>query len=153
MSNLGVFIGFCKSKNYNAYMSETCRKGDYGQMMIIAEAAKRGYGVLVPLSNNIPYDMVVDRHGKLERVQCKYTESQGDLIKVRARSCSEWVHYKYKPTDIDWLITYDKTTDACYFVPSLMLGPDGRSGFNLRLKPTKNNQAKNVLWAKNFTKW
>jgi hypothetical protein len=45
---------------------------------------------------------------------------------------------------------YHKPTDLVYYIPSKYLGSEGRTGFNLRLKNSKNNQLKGILWAKDF---
>lgn len=127
--------------------------GDLGEAMVVAEAAKRGYKVAVPLGEDWRYDLIVLRRGKLERVQCKYTKSDGKVVTVRCRSINNWNEIRYNQNDIDWLAVYDQTTNKCYFVPASMLGENGRSQMNLRLKPTGNKQSKYILWAKDFTEW
>lgn len=119
----------------------------------MAEAIKRGYKVAIPFGEDWRYDLIVLRNGKLERVQCKYTESNGKVVVVRCRSLNNWSKIKYKSTDIDWLAVYDKTTDKCYFVPASMLGILGRAQINLRITPTGNKQIKLILWAKDFLEW
>lgn len=120
--------------------------------MIIAEATKRGYKVAVPLGEDWRYDLIVLRKGKLERVQCKYTKSDGKIVIVRCRNLNNWNEIRYTSKDIDWMAVYDETTNKCYFVPASMLG-QGRTTFNLRLTPAKNNQKKLTWLAKDFIKW
>lgn len=133
-------------------MGKTCEKGITAEMIIAAEAVKRGYKVAFPFGHDWKYDLIVERNGKLERIQCKYTQSKNGVVAIRCASMSEWVHYKYKESDIDWIAAYDTQTDKCYFIPSSMLG-EGRSLINLRLSPTKNNQDKGILWAKDYLEW
>ena len=133
-------------------MGDTKTKGDLGVGIVIAESLKRGHKVALPMGENWPFDIIVQRHGKLERVQCKYTESDGEVIEVRCRSTSEWVQYKYTADMIDWIACYDKTTDRCYFVPATLLG-DGKSMLHLRLVPSKNGQTKHVRMAEDFLNW
>lgn len=128
-------------------------QGSIGESMVMAEALRRGYKVALPFGEDWKYDLIVVRNGKLERVQCKYTESDGDVIHVRCRSLNNWNEIRYTSTDIEWLAVYDKTTDKCYFIPSAMLGTLGRAQMNLRLSPTGNKQIKLVLWAKDFLEW
>ncbi len=128
-------------------------QGSMGEAMVIAEAMKRGYKVALPFGEDWRYDLIVLRNGKLERVQCKYTKSDGKRIIVRCRSLNNWSEIRYKSTDIEWLAVYDQTTDKCYFVPSSMLGNLGRTQMNLRIEPTSNKQIKLILWAKDFTEW
>ena len=134
-------------------MAETKHKGDLAEAIIIAECIKRGYKVALPLGEDWRFDLIVLRHGNLERVQCKYTESDGNVIVVMCRSANNWGTIKYTSDDIDWIAVYDKTTDQCYFISSDFLGKIGRSMIKLRLTKPKNNQIKKVIWARDFTDW
>ena len=66
-------------------MAETKRKGQVAELAVMALAIARGYRVSIPFCEDTPYDLVVERHGKLERVQCKYTESDGRVVVVKCR--------------------------------------------------------------------
>ena len=131
-------------------MAETKSKGDLAEAIIMADVLRRGYKVALPLGEDWRFDLIVQRNGKLERLQCKYTESNGQLIKADCRSTNNWSTIKYTTKDIDWLVVYDKTTDKCYYLPSKLLGK-GKAALNLRLAPPKNNQKKDIRWAKDYT--
>ena len=131
-------------------MAITKDKGDLGEGVILADILKRGYKVAIPIGENWNYDLIVLRCGKLERVQCKYTESSNGVVKVACRSCNNWSVKKYLCSDIDWIACYDKTEDKIYYIPSNLLG-NGRNTISLRLAPSKNNQNKKILFAKDFT--
>jgi hypothetical protein len=128
-------------------------QGDLGEAMIMAEVMKRGYKVALPVGEDWRYDMIVLRKGKLERIQCKFTKSKGDIVTVRCRSLNNWNEIRYCDKDIDWLAVYDQTTDQCYFINASMLGKLGRATISLRLTPTKNKQKKLILWAKDYVEW
>ncbi len=134
-------------------MAETKNKGDIAEAIVIAESLKRGYKVALPFGEDWRFDLIVLRHNNLERVQCKYTESDGNVIIVMCRSANNWSTIKYTSDDIDWIAVYDKTTNQCYFIPSNILGKVGRSMIKLRLTRPKNNQVKNIFWARDFTDW
>lgn len=133
-------------------MAITKTKGDLGEAMTIAEAMKRGYKVAIPVGEDWRYDLIVLRNGSLDRVQCKYTESNGEVISVKCRSTNGHSTIKYSSQDIDWLVVYDKTTDRCYFIPSVFLG-NGRAEITLRVVPGKNGQTKGVNLASDFLVW
>jgi len=133
-------------------MAETKRKGDIGEAMIVADALRRGYKVALPVGEDWRYDLIVLRKGVLERVQCKYTESNGEIVEVRCRAMNGRCTFRYSSTSVDWIAVYDKTTDKCYYVPSSLLGA-GRATVWLRLTLPRNNQAKRILWAKEFVDW
>jgi len=127
------------------------QKGDLGVSRVIHEALKLGLSISIPFSENQRYDLIIDRNGTLERVQVK-TTSSGEVLKVVCESKAERCNYRYTQDDFEWLVTYDLTTDKCYYIPSSMLG-EGRRTIQLRLAPPKNNQSKGILWAKDFMSW
>lgn len=129
-------------------MTKTTEKGDYGVAMVIADVKKRGYKIALPMGEDWPFDLIVQRDNKLERIQCKYTESDGAVIKAKCGSTSGYVNYKYTAEHIDWIAVYDKTTDKCYYIDAHELG-EGKNHMFLRLTPTKSGRVK-VTWAKDY---
>jgi hypothetical protein len=97
----------------------------------------------------------VCRTEKLERVQCKYTRSNGVFINVQCRSHS-LTRGKVKTTKhyteqtIDWRAVYDATTGRCYYLPAAELGATGKWDLRLRLRPTLNSQLRRVRFAANY---
>ena len=61
-------------------------QGSIGEVMVMAEAIRRGYKVALPFGEDWRYDLIVVRNGRLERVQCKYTKSDGRVVTVRCAS-------------------------------------------------------------------
>ena len=107
-----------------------------------------------PYGEDCDYDLVIDRGDALERVQVKYTESDGRVIAVRCRSHSltggRVRHTKhYTAETIDWLAVYDLTSDRCYYVPAAFLGT-GRDLLHLRLDAARNGQVRGVHMAADF---
>jgi hypothetical protein len=45
--------------------------GDVSQLMVAAELASRGFNVLVPIGDRMPYDLLVDNHGRYCRIQVR----------------------------------------------------------------------------------
>ncbi|HSJ34120.1 MAG TPA: group I intron-associated PD-(D/E)XK endonuclease [Acidimicrobiia bacterium] len=131
-------------------MGITTLKGEIGEAMVIADLRKRGFGVAIPFGHDVPFDVILYRKdtGALERVQVKYTESDGKVIIARNQSNSDWVQYAYTADLVDWLAIYDATTDRCYYVPSSEF--DGMHRMSLRLIPTANGQRRLIRWARDF---
>jgi hypothetical protein len=129
-------------------------KGDLAELMVAADLMRRGYKVAFPYGEDWDYDLIVSRHGKLERVQVKYARSDGKVVVVRCRSHS-LTNGKVRQTKrytarlVDWLAVYDPTTKACYYVPAAALG-EGRSMLHLRLKPPRNNQVSRIRSATDY---
>jgi hypothetical protein len=131
-------------------MGSTSTKGNLGVAKVLADVVGRGFRVALPLGDDAPFDLIVIReNSKLERVQCKYTQSNGKFIVVRCASHSAWVNYKYTADLIDWLAVYDQTTNRCYYVPATLLGA-GKQMLHLRLVPGANNQRQGVRLASDF---
>ena len=135
-------------------MAPLKQKGDVAELAVALDLRRRGYKLLIPYGEDCNYDLVVDRGDRLERVQVKYTASDGCVVRVRCRSHSltngKVKHTKYYTAEmIDWLAVYDATTDTCYYVPAALLGT-GRAELALRLTPARNNQRVGIRDAADF---
>jgi Holliday junction resolvase-like predicted endonuclease len=131
-------------------------KGDLAELMVAADLLRRGYKVALPYGEDWDYDLILRRGETLERVQVKYTKSNGNVIVVQCYSQSLTngkvrAIKRYTSRTIDWLAVYDRTTDCCYYVPSAELG-DGRSMLSLRVAPALNNQQRRIRPAAKYSK-
>jgi hypothetical protein len=63
-------------------------KGDLAELMVATDLLRRGYKVALPYGEDWDYDLILCRGEELERVQVKYTESDGSVIVVQCRSHS-----------------------------------------------------------------
>lgn len=129
-------------------------KGDLAELMVASDLRRRGYKVAIPYGEDWDYDLVIERQGRLERVQVKHTESDGRVIAVKC--CSHSLTggrirqtKRYTAAIIDWLAVYDRTTDRCYYIPARELG-DGRRELRLRVSPARNNQRTKIRLAADY---
>ncbi len=131
-------------------MGITTAKGEVGEAIILADLQRQGHGVAIPFGHDLPYDLIVVRkeNGALEKVQCKYTTSNGRVVVARVMSNSAWVTHRYTKEEVDWIAVYDATTDRCFYVPSSVW--DGQVAVSLRLVPTINGQNKGIRLAEDF---
>lgn len=129
-------------------ISQTKFKGSIGEHEVCVNLLKRGYNVSIPIGDNLPYNLIVDRKGNLEKIQVKYTKSNGDVITCRCSSNNGRRSRAYTKKDIDWLAIYDATTDNCYYIKSKYLKLDS---IKLRTTKPKNNQTKKIRFAWNYT--
>jgi hypothetical protein len=135
-------------------MATTKTKGDLAELMVAADLRRKGYRVAFPYGEDWDYDLIFDHDGNLERVQVKYTESDGSVLVVRCRSHSltngkvRQVK-RYTAAMIDWLAVYDRTSDRCYDVPAAELGA-GRDIMHLRLRPPLNGQRAGINFADDY---
>jgi hypothetical protein len=134
-------------------MAPLKQKGDLAELMVAADLRRRGYRICIPFGEDCDYDLVVDRHGKLERVQVKYATSDGSTVVVRCRSHSLTngrvrATKHYTADTVDWIAVWESTSGVTYYVPSSVF--DGFSMLHLRTAPTRNNQSRKIRHATDF---
>jgi hypothetical protein len=136
-------------------MASLKKKGDLAELQVAADLVARGCELSIPFGEDSSYDLIADYEGRLHRVQVKYAQSDGRVIFVKCFSHSLTAGRirstkHYTPAMVDWIATYDLTTDRCYYVPSWMLGAEGRSSMYLRLVPSLNGQSRRIRFAKDY---
>ncbi|MDX6486671.1 MAG: hypothetical protein QOF43_1824 [Gaiellaceae bacterium] len=117
---------------------------------IIYQCVRLGIGVSRPLDDE-RYDLILDLHPQLIRVQCKWAVQHGDVVVVRLysnrRGPSGMITKRYSSSEVDAFAAYCESTDRCYYLPcSFARFREVR----FRLGPTKNNQSARVRWAKDY---
>lgn len=68
---------------------DTKLKGDIAEQAAVFQALKRGWGVLKPVGDRLPYDLVSDVDGVLIKVQVKYAwfdEPSGNYVADNRRT-------------------------------------------------------------------
>jgi hypothetical protein len=132
-------------------MLSTDQKGAVAELAIARQAAELGIGVWAAYTVE-RYDLIFDLRPELMRVQCKWASRSGDVVVVRCyssrRNRDGLLRTLYSADQIDAFAAYCADTDRCYFLPLTEFA--GRSAIQLRLAPTRNNQAAGVNWAKDF---
>jgi hypothetical protein len=129
--------------------------GDTAELAVALDLRRRGYRVAFPYGEDCDYDLVLDRNGRLERVQVKYTRSDGNVIVVRCRSQSLTngkvrATKRYTVETIEWLAVYDATSACCFYVPSAELA-HGRAELRLRVTAARNGQRRGIREAARYT--
>jgi hypothetical protein len=132
-------------------MLTTNQKGLIAETAIIHECAKLGVPVARPLDDQ-KYDLILDLADGLLRVQCKWAAQIGDVIVIPCRTCRRaragLVHRQYRAGEIDAIAGYCPDTDMSYLLPTDLSVE--RAAVQLRLTPTRNNQAEGVRWARDY---
>ena len=117
-------------------MRLTQRKGDTAVAQAIATFTRLGYDVLIPLTESLPYDLVVDTGKELKRVQVRFTSGgEVDLRRIHSNS-KGYVIKKMKEGSYDWLYILNKDKEE-YLIKQCL--------FNRRsIKPTYVNMIKKI---------
>ena len=117
-------------------------KGRAGLSMAIAYFGSNGYCVNIPLNDTQWYDLVIEKDGIFQTVQCKATGSADGKIDFRSTGGTNGgVYDNLKNHPIDFLFCLNKD-GIMYCIP----GKDipNTKGITLRTEPNKNNQGFNT---------
>ena len=78
-------------------MEHPKRVGDRSTLAVMLALSERGYDIAVPFGENTRYDLIIDDHTRLYRVQCKTGRLRGGAIEFPTAS-SYYHHPNEKPT-------------------------------------------------------
>jgi hypothetical protein len=102
---------------------DTKLKGDLAEQAAVLQALKRGWGVLRPVGDRLPYDLVFDVDGSLVRIQVKYAwldNRTGNYVVDNRRTKTnrrEMVREVYTTADFDFALAYVDDFDVFYVFP------------------------------------
>lgn len=102
---------------------DTKLKGDIAEQAAVLHALKHGWGVLKPVGDRLPYDLVFDVEGTLIKIQVKYAwldEPSGNYVVDNRRTKTNrrlMVRDAYKQSDFDFALVYVETLDLFYIFP------------------------------------
>lgn len=110
-------------------MRTTQRKGDVAVATAIASFTRYGYDVSIPLTESAAYDLVVDDHGNMRRVQVRYSSTKEvELRRIHSNS-QGYVIKKTKKHAYDWLYVLDSAGHEFLYKQCL----DGRRSLSVSL--------------------
>lgn len=125
-------------------------KGTISEQFIIAHILSLGYGVSVPVGDNLRYDLIVDDGISLHRVQSRTGRYQNGCVIAEtfsSRLNSKFMYKKkFNKTDIDYFAIYYENT--VYVIPISEVADT--TVVTLRIEPTKSGQEKGIRWAKDY---
>jgi hypothetical protein len=133
------------------YVHHTKEKGDLGVLKAQLDLFEQGFLILNPVTEHAPFDLVVYKDWRFQRVQVKYKSvDKSGSITVHFRSCwadKNGTHMRQTDKDeIDLYCIYCPDTDECYY-----LDPKNYNrSVTLRVEMPRNNQAKNIKLAVDF---
>ena len=102
---------------------DTKLKGDIAEQAAVLHGLKRGWGVLKPVGDRLPYDLVFDVDGVLIKVQVKYAlfdEPSGNYVADNRRTKTNrrlMVREAYNRSDFDFALVYIDKLDLFYVFP------------------------------------
>lgn len=130
----------------------TDQKGAIAETAVAHAATRLGLGVSRPVNEGERYDLILDLHPGLLRVQVKWAPRRGEVVTVRCQSARRARHglvtRGYSASDVDGVAAYCAELDRCFFLPIALV--EGQRLFHLRLSKTRNGQRAGILWAAHF---
>ena len=128
-------------------------KGEMGQLCVLGHLARLHIPVAIVLSDNLPYEYIIDCSGKLLRVQVKTSTCHHSGAITFSISSNNWyakTKKTYTTNDCDIMICYDLVYDKVY-----ILGPEDfvdKSTVKIRYIEAKNKQTCNMAEDYELTK-
>lgn len=110
-----------------------------GLSMAINYFTCKGYTISIPLNDTQWYDLIIEKDGKFETVQCKATQTQSDKIDFRSTGGTKGTIYDnlLNHSELDWLFCVNKDLNM-WLIPIKDITTTKQ--VTLRTEPTKNNQ-------------
>lgn len=125
--------------------------GEITEQQVVIEFLKLGYLISKPLVQSSKYDFIVDINHNLYKIQVKTSTPKEENSYIEFSTSTSHTNTKgtinlsYSEDDVDFFATIYE--DQCYLVP---YSACGKRMQRLRLVPTKNNQTKGVVFAKDY---
>lgn len=127
-------------------------RGELAEIIIKCALAKKGEVILEPMGDNQRYDLVVDRNGKFERIQCKLGWIRDGVLCFNSSSVyvnSSSIRKKSYHGEIDSFCVLEPISENIYRIPiSACTKAGGRESF--RIIPAANNNRKRIKMASDY---
>ena len=125
-------------------MLELDRKsiGRIGLSMAINYFTCQGYTISLPLNDTQWYDLIIEKNGKFETVQCKATQTEEGTIDFRSTGGTNGSVYDnlLNHVELNYLFCVDKNLNMFNIPISVIKEAGNTRQIRLRTEPPKNNQ-------------
>lgn len=132
----------------------TNSKGQLAVLKIQERAMEKDIVTSIP-TTAVSYDMILDDHGKLHRVQCKYADgsssnSDGAVVAHIGKRTgnSKYRNGTYTKEHADAILIYVPKVDKVLWIPPQVFM--GKVSLMFRIAPTQNGQNKGINFVESF---
>lgn len=116
-------------------------KGRAGLSLAIAYYGTNGYTISLPLNDTQWYDLIIEKNGIFQTVQCKFTASADNSISLRSTGGTKGsVYDNLLNHKLDLLFCADKDMNMFSIPVKDLVTFGSKTQISLRTKPTNNNQ-------------
>ena len=116
--------------------------GRIGLSMAINYFTIAGYTVSLPINDTQWYDLIIEKDGIIETVQCKCTDTDEGSIDLRSKGGTDGGVYDnvIEHEQLNWLFCVDKNR-KCFLIPVKdLIGNNVHHSIRLRYEKTVNGQ-------------
>ena len=105
---------------------DTKLKSDIAESAVSTELLIRGFKVLKPMGDRLPYDIAIDLDGKLIRIQVKHAwynkKDKAYVVDVRRTKTNRrrMLRKKYNNNDFDFVVAFIGEKLIFYVIPSIV---------------------------------
>ena len=105
---------------------DTKLKADIAESAVSTELLSRGFNVLKPVGDRLPYDIAVDANGKLIRIQVKHAwynkKDKAYVVDVRRTKTNRrrMIRKKYNNNDFDFAVVFIGENRIFYVIPAMV---------------------------------
>ena len=138
---------------------DTKLKSDIAESAAIKSLLKRGFKVLEPIGDRLPYDLALDLDGKLIRIQVKSAWLQNGAYTVDTRRTKtnrrSMLRQVYNSKDFDFAMLYIEDLDIFYIMP-VDVFISYKSGISLVERETRQREPRSLIYRENWnllSKW
>ena len=125
-------------------MGEINRKqiGRIGLTMAINYFTCQGYTISLPINDTQWYDLIIEKDGKFQTVQCKATQTENGEINLRNSGGTNGSTYDnvINHSELDYLFCVNKDLKMWCIPMSDLILAGNRNRITLRTEPNSNNQ-------------
>lgn len=123
-------------------LSNNKDKGRAGLSLAIAYFGSNGYTVSIPLNDTQWYDLIIEKDGKFQTVQCKFTATKGKCVCLSSAggTCGKAYDSIHNHLLLDLLFCADDRMNLFVIPVNDIRAYSNCNQITLRTTPTKNNQ-------------
>lgn len=118
--------------------------GEIGERIAIGELSKYGLDILLPMSDNLPFDFVIFTNNRFYKCQVKTTATKtvnnSMIFSLTSNNWSKGTVHKYNSKEVDIIICCDLST--IYLFPEYDV--ENRNSITIRSTMPANNQVKGI---------
>ena len=122
----------CASSVAGAQIKNSKLRGEWAELRFMSRAAEHGLMLSKPWGDSAPYDLMLEHHGRVLRIQVKCTRyKRGNSYKCHVTANG----VPYSKNQLDFIAAFVIPADVWYIVPIAVV----RSQAHLLLSPHRKN--------------